>query len=138
MFNPCFASVDNHSFGVKFLLSTFQQYLYLYIVAAPGPPDSLKAKPKDGKIALSWKPPKDNGWSKIEKYHIYMSEVSGPKVLLEAVEATFNSYNVDNLSAEKQYYFEVVAENGVGCGEATRTDKPVSLKEQKKGNYIIS
>ena len=64
--------------------------------------------------------------------------MSGPKVLLEAVEATFNSYNVDNLSAEKQYYFEVVAENDVGCGEAARTEKPVSLQEQKKGNYVIT
>ena len=101
--------------------------------APPGPPDSLKAKPKEGQVALSWKQPKSDGWSKIEKYYIYMSEEGNPKVHLDTLEANYTSYNVSELSLEKQYYFEVVAKNAIGCGDAARTDKPVSVQEQKKG-----
>ena len=52
---------------------------------------------------------------------------------MDTLEANYTSYNVSDLSPEKQYYFEVVAKNGVGCGDAARTDKPVSVQEQKKG-----
>ena len=103
----------------------------------PGPPDSLKAKPKEGQIVLSWKSPKNDGWSEIKKYHIYKSEDGGPKVPLDTLDANFNSYNVQDLSPNKQYYFEVVAENGVGCGEPAKTDKPASVQGEKKGWFVF-
>ena len=104
-----------------------------YFSAAPSKPSDLTVKDiKDDKLTLTWKPPKEDGGSKVEKYHIMMKEDDGDWKELATVKSYDNDYKVPNLKPNKKYDFAVVAENKAGLGDAMETITPTVLKEKPK------
>ena len=87
---------------------------------------------KDDRLTLTWKPPKEDGGSKVEKYHIMMKEDDGDWNELATVKSYDNDYKVPNLKPDKKYDFAVVAENKAGRGDAIETLTPTVLKEKPK------
>ena len=105
-----------------------QQILFL---AAPNKPADINVKDiKDDKLTLTWKPPKEDGGSKVEKYHIMMKEDDGEWKELATVKSYDNDYKVPNLKPEKKYDFAVVAENKAGRSDAIETMSPTVFKKK--------
>ena len=101
--------------------------------AVPSKPADISVKNiKDDNLTLTWKPPKEDGGSKVEKYHIIMKEDDGEWKELATVKAYDNDYKVSNLKPNKKYDFAIVAENKAGLGDATETVSPTILKEKPK------
>ena len=119
---------------MKICVSIVQTYIfYSMIAAAPSKPADISVKNiKDDSLTLTWKPPKEDGGSKVEKYHIMMKEDDGDWKELATVKAYDNDYKVPNLKPNKKYDFAVVAENKAGRGDATETVSPTVLKEKPK------
>ena len=101
--------------------------------AAPSKPAEISVKNiMDDSLTLTWKPPKEDGGSKVEKYHIMMKEDDGEWKELATVKSYDNDYKVPNLKPDKKYDFAVVAENKAGRGDAMETVTPTVLKEKAK------
>ena len=88
---------------------------------------------KEDKVLLTWKPPKEDGGSKIETYHIKMKEDDGDWVEIAKVKAFDKDYKVENLKPGKSYKFAVTAENEIGQGEAVEMSSAV-VPKRKPGN----
>ena len=111
----------------------FFHLIMIAFAAAPSKPADISVKNiKDDSLTLTWKPPKEDGGSKVEKYHIMMKEDDGEWNELATVKAYDNDYKVPNLKTNKKYDFAIVAENKAGCGDATETVSPTVLKEKPK------
>ena len=79
---------------------------------------------------LTWKPPKQDGGSKIETYHIKMKEDDGEWVELAKVKGFEKDYKVENLKPGKSYLFAVTAENEVGQSQSVETTSAVVPKRK--------
>ena len=106
----------------------------IFILATPAKPADISIKDiKDDRLTLTWKPPKEDGGSKVEKYHIMMKEDDGDWKEITTVKSYDNEYKIPNLKPDKKYDFAVVAENKAGLGDAMETLTPTVLKK-KAGN----
>lgn len=75
---------------------------------------------------LSWKPPSDDGGSKITDYHIKKREKkTGSWVSVASVNGYEDSCKVPGLKIGQEYYFSVCAQNKIGIGKATETERPI-------------
>ena len=79
---------------------------------------------------MTWKPPKEDGGSKVEKYHIMMKEDDGDWKEIATVKSYDNEYKIPNLKPDKKYDFAVVAENKAGLSDAMETLSPTVLKKK--------
>ncbi len=82
-------------------------------ITKPGAPNGLAASPGDGKVTLSWSPPKSTGGAAITSYNVYQ----GGK---RAATVTGTGATVKNLSNGTAYSFTVTAVNQAGEGPASR------------------
>ena len=99
--------------------------------AVPESPANIATKDmKEDKLLLSWKPPKDDGGSKIETYHIKMKEGDGDWKEIARVKAFEKEYKVENLKPGKSYKFAVTAENEIGQGEPVEMSSAVVPKRK--------
>lgn len=102
--------------------------------ATPKAPTSLNIKNVEATtVTLQWKPPKDDGGSKIVGYTVRRQE-EGSEVwedvgTLKSFETEFTAKNLKTGTA---YNFAVVAENKLGLGDAVNTDSPV-IPRRKPG-----
>lgn len=98
--------------------------------APPGPPSSLKAtKVGPDYISLEWKPPSENGGSKITGYKVEQCEEDGENWIKVAEIPSFDtSYKVTGLKDTKAYLFAISAKNSIGYGPACETDKGIKPK----------
>ena len=108
-------------------------FTVLYFLASPSKPADINVKDvKDDRLTLTWKPPKEDGGSKVEKYHIMMKEDDGDWKEITTVKSYDNEYRIPNLTPNKRYDFAVVAENKAGRSDAMETMTPTVLKEKPK------
>ena len=108
-------------------------YFIFLISAAPSKPADIRVKDvKDDRLTLTWKSPKEDGGSKVEKYHIMMKEDDGDWKEITTVKAYDNEYKIPNLTPKTKYDFAVVAENKAGRSDVMATMTPTVLKEKPK------
>ncbi len=70
----------------------------------PSKPADLKVKDvKDDKLTLTWKPPQEDGGSKVGAYHIMVQEDGGDWKELAKVSPYDKDFKVDNLSPDVKY-----------------------------------
>ncbi|ESO84504.1 hypothetical protein LOTGIDRAFT_176120, partial [Lottia gigantea] len=102
-------------------------------IVAPEAPKQLKiSKVGDDFVLLDWKPPADNGGSKVTGYKIEKCDEKSDKwVTVEEVKAYDTSYKVTGLKEGKGYLFAVSAKNEIGYGEPVETDKAVKPKRKE-------
>ena len=92
---------------------------------------------KDTSVTLTWKPPSNDGGSKIIAYHIQQKENDGDWENIAKVKALDLDYKINNLLPGKSYSFAILAENAVGKGPAVEISEPVVLKA-KPGTTVKS
>ena len=96
----------------------------------PGAPEDLKVKGvTENSVTLTWSPPKDDGGAPITKYYIERREAS-KRSWNNVTSTTDLELKVTGLTEGQSYHFQVAAENEVGKGEYTETDKAVTPKSQ--------
>ena len=86
--------------------------VYTLPAVVPGAPTILTATPGDGKVALTWTAPEDNGGAEITGY-----EITANDSVVEVGNVT--SYTVSDLDNGTEYRFTVQAVNSVGTGAAS-------------------
>jgi len=94
----------------------------------PGSPSVTVTDVTSRSVTLNWNPPNDTGGVHLIGY-IVEKKLSSCEVWerVETVESSVRIFTVENLKEKSEYYFRVSAENEVGAGKATMTDK-VSLQ----------
>merc|ERR1719449_12459 len=94
----------------------------------PGSPSVTVTDVTSRSVTLNWNPPNDTGGVHLIGY-IVEKRLSSCEVWerVETVESSVRIFTVENLKEKSEYYFRVSAENEVGAGKATMTDK-VSLQ----------
>ncbi|KAH9498302.1 hypothetical protein Btru_006487 [Bulinus truncatus] len=99
-------------------------------IEPPGPPTSLKAsKVGPDYVTLEWKPPSEDGGSKITAYKIERCDEDGDNwVKVADVIGYDTSYKVPGLKDDKSYLFAVTAKNEAGFGEPLETEKGIRPK----------
>lgn len=113
-------------------------YIFVYVAVPSKPADISVKDAKDDRLTLTWKPPKEDGGAKVEKYHIMMKEDDSEWKEVATVKSYDNDYKVPNLKPDKKYDFAVLAENKAGRGDTVETVTPTVLKEKpKKAGMII-
>jgi len=93
----------------------------------PGSPSVTVKDVTSRSVTLTWNPPNDTGGVHLLGYIIekrLSSSQSWERV--ETVESSVRIFTVENLKEKSEYYFRVLAENEVGAGKASETEK-VSL-----------
>ena len=104
--------------------------------SAPVGPVEFSDIKKDS-VVISWKPSENDGGSPITGYYIEMREA--PKSSwqrVKTVDANVTTYCIENVKENKEYFFNIYAENTVGRSDAL-TSSGVTIKS-KFGNYINS
>ena len=104
----------------------------------PGPPLSLKI-PKLGSdfVMLNWKPPTEDGGSKVTGYKVEKCEEKKKDwAVVEEVSAFDTTCKVTGLKQEVGYFFQVSAKNKVGYGEPAKT-KDVFEIEKPTGIFFV-
>ena len=92
---------------------------------------------KKDSVVISWKPSENDGGSPVTGYYIEMREA--PKSSwqrVKTVDADVTIYCIQNVKENKEYFFNIYAENTVGRSDAL-TSSGVTIKS-KFGNYINS
>ena len=96
----------------------------------PGPPKQLKCT-KVGKdyIIIDWKPPTEDGGSKVTGYRIEKCEETADEwVKVEEVKAYDTNFKIEKLKDTVGYFFSVSAKNEVGYSEPAETDDAIKPK----------
>ena len=106
----------------------------------PGPPQNLRhIKLTQDHCILSWKPPSDDGGSKITNYHIKKREKkTGNWVSVTSVNGYEDTCKVPGLKIGLEYYFSVCAENKMGIGKAAETERPIVAKKDPSRFFFMS
>lgn len=96
----------------------------LIVQDKPSAPQSLTVtNVTEDSISLAWKPPADDGGSKVTRYVI--EGRLGNKRSWQQFGRTSNlEFTVSRLQEGEKYYFQVMAENSIGVGEPMETTKP--------------
>merc|ERR1711963_1181410 len=94
----------------------------------PGSPNVTVTDVTSRSVTLNWTPPSDTGGVHLTGY-IIEKRISTSETWerLVTVESSVRIYTVENLKEKSEFYFRISAENEVGVGEGSVTDK-VSLK----------
>jgi hypothetical protein len=94
----------------------------------PGSPSVTVSDVTSRSVTLQWNPPSDTGGVHLTGY-IIEKRVSTTETWerVVTVETSVREFTIENLKAKTEFYFRVSAENEVGVGEATITQK-VSLQ----------
>lgn len=108
--------------------------IWIFFVAPPKAPSSLTVKKVDSNSAtLNWKPPQDDGGSKVTGYKVKVREEGSDKWKDLATLTPYDTeYTAKNLKTGKGYHFAIVAENKVGLGDAAETESSV-IPRKKPG-----
>lgn len=111
---------------------------HVAFVAPPKAPSNLTVKKVDSNSAsLQWKPPQDDGGSKVTGYKVRVREEGSDKWKDLATLTPFDTdYTAKNLKTGKEYYFAIVAENKAGLGDAVETESSV-IPRKKPGMSVI-
>ncbi|KPU74929.1 uncharacterized protein Dana_GF19006, isoform G [Drosophila ananassae] len=98
----------------------------------PDPPEPPKPDriSKDS-VTLSWRPPRNDGKSKIKGYYVEMRPKNGND-WKPVNELPINStvYVVPHLKEGEEYLFRVIAENDVGRSSPSKPSQPIMIEEQ--------
>ncbi|KAH8269759.1 hypothetical protein KR018_000421 [Drosophila ironensis] len=98
----------------------------------PDPTDPPKADriSKDS-VTLSWRPPKNDGKSRIKGYYVEMRPKNA-KEWKPVNDLSINStiFTVPNLKEGEEYSFRVIAENDVGRSDPSKPSQPITIEEQ--------
>ena len=86
-------------------------------------------------MLLTWKPPKEDGGSKIQTYHIKMKQDDDDWVEIAKVKSYDKDYKVEGLKPGTSYKFAVTAENEVGQGQPVETTSAI-VPKRKPGRYM--
>ena len=99
--------------------------------AAPSPPENVHVtKTTKDSVTIDWKPPSDNGGSKVRRYHIWLSvEESDDWKKIETVDSYKTSTVVTKLDYNTKYLIGVSAENDVGISERSEIAKAVVIEK---------
>ena len=114
-------------------------------ITKPSAPTLTSATPGDGKVRLEWTAPNDDGGSRITKYKIYRSTISGWEFFHTSVGNVLN-YTDSGLFNGWTYYYKVSAVNRAGEGpksnelSATPADVPnaPTLTSAKAGDARVT
>ena len=94
----------------------------------PGSPSVSVTDVTSRSVTLQWNPPSNTGGVHLSGY-IIEKKLSSTETWerVVTVESSITSFTVENLKEKSEFYFRVSAENEVGVGESSMTEK-VSLK----------
>jgi len=94
----------------------------------PGAPSVSVSDVTSRSVTIQWNPPSNTGGVHLLGY-IIEKRISSSQTWerVETVESSVRIFTVENLKEKSEYFFRVSAENEVGIGEASTTDK-VSLQ----------
>ncbi len=78
---------------------------------------------------ISWAPPYSDGGSRVKSYIIEAREARRANwYQIDVIDASENSFKINDLIENNSYYFRVSAKNSIGQGEALESDTPVVIK----------
>lgn len=102
--------------------------------APPSPPVNLKpSKIGEDFVDLEWKPPKNDGGSKITKYILKKKvKLTGAWEEIEKIDSLDTKYRVKKLKPNTEYYFAVFAENAAGISDSCESKKVIPVREPSK------
>ena len=103
----------------------------IYITDAPKSPRQFSVS-KEGPdfVTLAWKPPSEDGGSKVKGYTIKQREgPDGDWKTVANIKPYDGSYKVQNLKEGVEYYFSIAAENEAGEGVSCELKAPVVPKK---------
>ena len=122
-----------------YVLYAQNEFCFVYLSAAPGPPQDLKtARVGPDYVTLEWKPPAKDGGAKITGYRVEKCEETSEEwVKVEDIKAFDTVYKVTSLKEGMGYYFSVSAKNQVGYGEPCETDKAIKPKKPEGRHDIL-
>lgn len=105
-------------------------WFHVFLIAVPKAPESVKVtEVGQDNASLEWRPPLDNGGSRVISYIIEkMRDNADSWTKVATVDAYKTHYNVLELEEGKGYYFSVSAENEAGVGKRCETEKPARPK----------
>jgi len=93
------------------------------------------SKLETDRVTVSWKPPKEDGGSKVTGYYVHMRQDDTDRWTAVTYLGSFDTeYFVKKLKMGQKYFFSVAAENKVGIGKSAETDKAV-VPQKKPGNH---
>jgi hypothetical protein len=98
----------------------------------PGPPEGVNPdRITTNSITLSWRPPREDGGSKIIGYNVEMKRKDEEDfTMVTSYIHPDTSYTVTKLFERKEYAFRVYAINEIGIGPASRVTPYVLVAEQ--------
>lgn len=104
----------------------FKTLIFIFSVS-PDPPICFRATKVGSNFAtLEWKPPSNNGGSKIIQYVLKKrTDLEEELQNLTTVSGSEYSYDVKDLRANMSYYFTIYAENKAGLSKPCDADYPV-------------
>ena len=97
----------------------------------PGKPDAPEiTSVSDGKVSLSWKPPKEDGGAEITNYIVeYKTEDAFKWLRANKNDVSETKYTVKGLDNDNMYEFRITAENKAGAGPPSEPSSPVKAVE---------
>lgn len=110
--------------------------IFFYFSAPPKAPSNLTVKKIDSNSAtINWKPPQDDGGSKVTGYKVKVKEEGSDQWKdLASLTPYDTEYTAKNLKTGKGYHLAVVAENKAGLGEAVETESSI-VPRKKPGMF---
>jgi hypothetical protein len=96
----------------------------------PGPPRSLKTTDEKDSVTLDWKPPSEDGGSKVTGFIAYKREEKKDDwVKIDSLKAFDTQCSASGLKFDLGYYFAVAAENEAGIGKVCETSTALKLQK---------
>lgn len=98
----------------------------------PEPPEPPKPDriTKDS-VTLSWRPPRNDGKSKIKGYYIEVKPKNSKDWKpINEIPINGTLFTVPNLKEGEEYLFRIIAENDVGRSEPSKPSHPITIEEQ--------
>lgn len=98
----------------------------------PDPPEPPKPDriTKDS-VTLSWRPPRNDGKSKIKGYYIEMRPKNSKDWKpVNDIPIHSTVFRVPDLKEGEEYSFRVIAENDVGRSDPSKPSQPITIEEQ--------